>query len=149
MSDNRTRIWFALFVLAVFGVGLASGVLMGRRMGPPPPRADGGAGMRGPAGAPLPPPGRLIERLDRDLQLTGDQRQRIEAILEARRPRIEAVQKEVVARAEQEQREMQAEIRTVLTPEQQERFDRWLAQRGRGGRGRMGPMGPGRGGGPY
>ena len=147
MSDSRTRIWFALFVLAVFAMGLAAGVLMGRRMGPPPRPGAAGPPVRGG----LPPPDRLIERLDRDLQLSADQRQRIESILEARRPRIEAVQREVIARAEREQREMQAEIRGVLTPEQQERFDRWLAQRGRSGRGRggMGPMGPGRGGGVY
>jgi Spy/CpxP family protein refolding chaperone len=47
----------------------------------------------------------------------------------------------MVARAEQEQRDLRAEIRKVLTPEQQQRFDRWLeaAPRGRGGRGRGGP----------
>ena len=33
MSDNRTRIWFSLFVLAVFCVGLATGLLIGRRIG--------------------------------------------------------------------------------------------------------------------
>jgi Spy/CpxP family protein refolding chaperone len=135
MSDNRTRIWFALFVLAVFAVGLTSGVLLGRRIGPPPRGGSPAlAGMgRGPAG---PPPGRLIERLERDLRLTAEQRSRLEGIFEARRPRLEDVQKEVMARAEREQRELQAEIRTILTPEQQQRFDRWLSEapRGRGGR---------------
>ena len=32
MSDNRVRIWFSLFVLAVFCVGLAGGVVIGRRL---------------------------------------------------------------------------------------------------------------------
>jgi Spy/CpxP family protein refolding chaperone len=143
MSDSRTRIWFALFVLAVFVAGLASGVLIGRRMGPPLLRPDGprigmgpGPGM-GRGGQGGPPPGRLIERLQRDLALTPEQRAQVEKIFEARRPRLEEVQREVRARAEQEQRELQAEIRAVLTPEQQARFDRWLEQpRGRGGRGR-------------
>lgn len=88
----------------------------------------------------------MIERLDRELQLTSDQRAKVEQIFDARRKGLEAVQDEVLARAEKEQRELQAEIRKVLAPEQQQRFDKWLAEtpRGRrGGRGPgMGPMGP-------
>jgi Spy/CpxP family protein refolding chaperone len=141
MSVSRTRIWFALFVLAIFLVGLGSGLVLGRRMGPPP-RGGGpplvGIGRGGPGG---PGPGRLIERLGRELQLTPEQRTQVEAIFEARRPRLEEVQKEMLARADREQQELQAEIRKVLTPEQQQRFERWLADapRGRGGRGRGGP----------
>jgi Spy/CpxP family protein refolding chaperone len=87
----------------------------------------------------------LIERLERDLLLTPEQRSQVEAIFEARRPRLEDVQKEMMARADREQKELQAEIRAVLTPEQVQRFDRWLAEapRGRGGRsGRGNPMRP-------
>jgi Spy/CpxP family protein refolding chaperone len=140
-------VWFALFVLAVFVAGLASGVLIGRWTGghlypPDGPRIGMGPGMGrggGPAG---PPPGRLIERLQRDLDLTSEQRTHIEQIFEARRPKLEAVQREVQARAAEEQRELQAEIRKVLTTEQQQRFDRWLEQpRGRGSRGGGRPPG--------
>ncbi len=159
MSDNRTRIWFSLFVLAVFCVGLASGLVLGRWIGPPPrpaqPRLIGGAmgqgagmgpGGMNPAG---PPPGRLLERLDDVLDLSADQHAKVEQIFESRRRALETVQNEVLARAEKEQRELQDEIRKVLTPEQQQRFDRWLAEAPRGRRGRgpgMGPMGspPGR-----
>jgi Spy/CpxP family protein refolding chaperone len=147
MSDNRTRIWFSLFVLAVFSVGLASGVLIGRRLAPPPPRGAGFA-MRGMGpGSGGPPPGRLIERLDAELNLTADQHAQVERIFEARRRGLEAVQNDVLARAEKEQRELQAEIRKVLTPEQQQRFDKWLAEAPRGRRGRgpgmgLGPMPP-------
>ena len=155
MSDNRTRIWFSLFVLAVFCVGLASGLIIGRRLGPPPPRGaqarllgPPGPGGRGPGGG-GPPPVRLIERLDTVLGLTADQHAKVEQIFESRRKGLEAVQDEVLARAQKEQRELQDEIRKVLTPEQQPRFDTWLAEapRGRrGGRGSgMGPMGPGPG----
>jgi Spy/CpxP family protein refolding chaperone len=145
MSDNRTRIWFALFVLAVFSVGLASGVLIGRRV-VPAPAGGPGFGMRGmgpgPGGGA--PPGRLIERLDVELRFTPDQRAQVEQIFEARRRGLEAVQHDVLARAEKEQRELQEEIRKVLTPEQQQRFDKWLADAPRGRRGR----GPGMGTGP-
>ena len=149
MSDSRTRIWFSLFVLAVFGVGLAAGIPLGRRMGPlppfPGPRFARGGPM-GPGGS-GPPSEMLIDRLQRDLQLTPDQKTRVEAIFADRRQRLEQVQNDLVARAEQEQRELQGEIRKVLTPDQQQRFDQWLAEAHRSRRGR----GPGRGGlmGPF
>ena len=78
----------------------------------------------------------LIDRLDRELQFPDDQRTRVRAIFDERRPLLEAVQRDVIARAEQEQRDLQAEIRKVLTPEQQQRFDQWLLQQPRGRRGR-------------
>jgi Spy/CpxP family protein refolding chaperone len=146
MSDNRTRIWFSLFVLAIFGLGLATGLFMGRRMAPPARMVEGGPMMRGPMGGvsmPAQPPGMLLERLDRALRLSAEQRGQLEQIFKSRGDRLAEVQREVVARADEERREMQAEIRTILTPEQQERFDRWLEQPprgpGRGGRGRGGP----------
>jgi Spy/CpxP family protein refolding chaperone len=58
------------------------------------------------------------------------------AIFDGRRSHLEAVQRDIAARAEQEQRELQADIRKVLTPDQQARFDRWLEQQPRGRRGR-------------
>lgn len=140
MSDSRTRVWFSLFVLAVFCVGLAAGFVMGRHVPPPRPgpglfgAREGGPGF-GP-GRGGPPPGLLIDRLDRELQLTADQRIRVRAIFDDRRPRLEEVQRDLLARAGQEQRELQAEIRQVLTPEQQQRFDRWLQEQPRGRRGR-------------
>jgi Spy/CpxP family protein refolding chaperone len=146
MSDSRTRIWFSLFVLAVFCVGLATGLLIGRRMGEPPPPRRGPGFANGPMGPPPGPgglpPGRLLDRLERDLDLTAEQKATLEPILNARRKRLEDVHESVVARAEQEQRELQAEIRKVLTPEQQKRFDRWLQDAPRG---RRGPPRPGMG----
>lgn len=139
MSDNRTRIWFSLFVLAVFGGGLALGIVLGRRMAPPPrPGLFAGAGDR--AGG----PGRggrggmLLERLDRELELTAEQRQRLRGIFEARRPRLRSMQQEMAARAADERRQLQAEVREVLTPDQQVRFDRWLERQPQP-RGRRGP----------
>jgi Spy/CpxP family protein refolding chaperone len=135
MPDSRTRVWFSLFVLAVFCVGLALGLVLGRRMPLMPQRT----GMfMGPPGGPgvRPRGGMLIERLDRELQLTADQKTRVQAIFDGRRSHLEALQRDIAARAEQEQHELQAEIRKVLTPEQQPRFDRWLEQQPRGRRGR-------------
>lgn len=142
MSDSRVRIWFSLFVLAVFGVGLAAGLLIGRRM---IPEGVSGRGVfrspMGPAGigrAGGPPPGVLLERLTRELDLSPDQRTAVEGVLRASRTRVEQLQRDVRERFDAEQRSLRAEIREELTPEQQERFDRWMerAPRGRGQRGR-------------
>ena len=85
MADSRTRVWFSLFVLAIFCVGLAVGLVLGRRM--PRPPFDGPGmfmGARGAAPGPRPPrPGMLVERLDRELQLTDDQKTRVQAIFDA------------------------------------------------------------------
>ncbi len=146
MSDNRVRLWFSVFVLVVFCVGLAGGIVIGRRMGPPP-RAPGPpfAGMFGGRGGRPEPSSRLIDRLTDELQLSGEQRVKVEAILSARRQKLEQLNQDVISRAETERQAMQSEIRAVLTPEQQKRFDEWLARAPRGpfGRGmRPAPYGP-------
>jgi Spy/CpxP family protein refolding chaperone len=147
MSDSRMRIWFSLFVLVVFCVGLAGGVLIGRRMLPPPPfdRGFRGPGLRefgpgpvGEAGRGGPPPGRLLERLTTDLALTADQQSKIQTILTASRTRVEGLQRETFERFETERRGIRDEIRKILTPEQQEKFDKTEMEN----RGRFGRRGP-------
>jgi uncharacterized membrane protein len=139
MADSRTRVWFALFVLAVFCLGAAAGVFVGRRMdtadrqgrGGPMPGFGGPGGPRGgPGGGP--PPQVLLERLTRDLSLDAAQRDKVRDVLEASRPRVERLQREARDGFEAEQRALHDEIRTLLTPDQQERFDR-LIERGRRG----------------
>jgi Spy/CpxP family protein refolding chaperone len=141
MSNNRARLWFSLFVLVVFCAGLASGFVLGRHAPRATDRLALGSGGRGPG--PLFGPGRggpaggmLFDRLDRELQLTPDQKTQVRTIFNERRTRLENVQREVLARAGQERRDLQAEIRQVLTPEQQQKFDRWLQEQPRGRRGR-------------
>jgi hypothetical protein len=142
MSDSRPRIWFALFVLAVFCVGLASGVLLGRRMIGPPGRPFGDFG--GPPGLVGgrrggPPPGILLERLNRQLSLTEDQRARIDVVLKASRERLDQFQQDTHNRLDREQHALREEIRKELTAEQQRKFDRWIEEnppRGPGRRGR-------------
>jgi Spy/CpxP family protein refolding chaperone len=138
MFVSRARIWFSLFVLAVFGVGLASGVLLGRRMVGPPGRAFGNFG---PPPGPGPgrrgaPPGALLDRLNRELSLTDDQRTRIASVLKTSRERLDQFQIDTHNRLEAEQRSLREQIRQELTPEQQGRFDRWVES--------TRPLGPGR-----
>ena len=141
MSDNRARIWFSLFVLAVFCVGLGSGVLLGRRMIGPPGRPFGE--FAGPPGLPGrragPPPGVLLDRLNRELALTEDQRARVDVVLKTSRDRLDRLQEETHNRLEGEQGALRDQIRLLLTPEQQQKLDRWIVEnppRGSGRRGR-------------
>ena len=82
--------------------------------------------------------GRLIERLTRELDLTDDQRSKIEGVLTARRPRLDALQQEVRAKFDAEQEGLRNEIRALLTPPQQQKFD----EREKELRGRFGRRGP-------
>ena len=141
MPDSRVRVWFSIFVLVVFCTGLAAGIVIGRRMGPAGGRSGPPFGRTfGEDGRPQRQE-RLIDRLAQELELSNEQRTKVDAILSERRSRLQQLNRDVIARAEGERRDMQAEIRKVLTPEQQERFDRWLAENPRA------PFGAGRRGG--
>ena len=144
-SGSRARVWFSLFVLAVFCLGGAAGLVLGRqierndrydrpREGRPPIGPGGQRG--GPGGGP--PPQVLLERLTRDLDLKSDQRAQLDVVLHASRDRVEQLQRDVRGRFDEEQRSLHEEIRKILTSDQQTRFDRFI-QEGRRGRG------PGRG----
>ena len=85
-----------------------------------------------------PPSGRLVERLSRDLELTSDQRTKIEGVLTARRPRLDTLQQEVRSKFDAEQESLRNEIRAILTPDQQKKFD----EREKEMRGRFGRRGP-------
>ena len=158
MSDNRTRIWFSLFVLAVFCLGGAGGFFLGRQVprgpffgfGPPRPGAvDGPGGFGGPGapgprrggpgrggplfgggpGGPPPLPPEMVNRLASELQLDRAQQEQLRKILDERRERLDAVHRDARERFDKEQRELHAAIRAMLRADQQERFDRFLDRR--------------------
>ena len=132
MSDSRTRIWFALFVLVVFCVGGAGGFILGRHLPPfpdrfgPTPLADG---RRPPPGRPdgpagLPPP--VAARLADDLQLDAAQRVQFRKVLDDHRAKFEQVHRAARDRFDAEQRELQQAIRALLRPDQVQRFDDFI-----------------------
>jgi hypothetical protein len=158
MNDKHLRIWFVVFVIAVFMGGVGGGMILDRYVGPLPEAARmPGRRAFGPASSPAPAPAMVMRRLVRDLNLTPEQQTQLDQIFADRRKRIEQIQGEVQARFDSEQRDLRAAIEKILTPEQRKRFQDWLARepmpgirrgpgRGLGGPGRG--LGPGRGMGP-
>jgi hypothetical protein len=154
VSDSRARIWFSLFVLAVFCIGGAGGFVLGRHAprGPFFAGGDPAAGRPGPGGfgvpgapgprrggpgrgglfgrGPMPPsPGEIVNHLASELELDAAQRDQVKKILDDRRERFEQVHREARDRFDMEQRDLQSAIRAVLRPEQQTRFDKFLDRR--------------------
>jgi len=153
--DKHLRAWFVVFVVAVFLAGMGGGMILDRLVGPPrvAGRAAAGQGVGGPGrGMGVGP---AMYRLADELRLTADQRPKFDAIIQDSRSRIQQVQGEVRGRFEAEQQRMREDIRKILTPDQQKRFDEWIARepmpglmRGPGMGSGRGRMGNGRGRGP-
>ena len=114
-SLGRVRAQGLALLLVTFAVGVLGGmalerVRMARRAAPPPvDRVRMGPGM-------MPP---MFERLD----LTDEQRERIAAILQQSRPLTDSVLQSSLPRLRAIRDSVRSQIRAVLTPEQQERFD--------------------------
>ncbi len=140
---GRLRLQAILLLAAVFVIGLLCGAAVERALQKSgPPRRPGG-----------PPPrahGELPRELTDELNLTQDQEGRVREIFERYRPRTDAILDEFFPRLRAVTDSARAEIRAILTPEQQETFDRNLPPDfGRGGRppfeGGPPPGGPWRG----
>lgn len=152
MSDNGARIWFSLFVLAVFCVGGAAGFVAGRHAprlpgeprgifgpgpegrGPGPLFGPGGrgrgAGPFGPGrGGPPPLPPDLVARLASELSLDSAQQDQVKKILDEHRAHLDQIHRDARGRFDKEQEELQNAVRGVLHPDQQEKFQRFLERR--------------------
>ncbi len=144
MTAAPGRAWVGMFVVAVFLVGVGAGALVtpwlapGPRTGPGPPGGRGG-----------PPARMLLERLSSEMELTDDQRVRLEQLFETRRQRFREVNREVRARFETEQADFRTAIADILTAAQLEVFEEEIVRLGNERRPprrdrRFGPGPPGR-----
>jgi Spy/CpxP family protein refolding chaperone len=131
-----------LLLVVVFGAGIAVGAAIDHSRAAnvamaPPPQAGPGH---------LPP---YLERMD----LTQEQHEKIRAILDAQRPKVDTVMDGILPRLRALSDTTFAQIRGVLTPEQQTQFDHDRPRRdlapgmpgGPGGREGRGPPPDGRG----
>jgi hypothetical protein len=136
---SSTRIWFGIFIVLVFVTGTFAGVLLdrawllrspGRGLGPifgggPLIGARGGGGRGGSEGIDA-----TVTRLTRRLELTDDQRERVRELL-TRWNAATSLRYTIRRTFEIEQGKLRAEIETLLTPEQVEKFrDEFFVERG-------------------
>ncbi len=150
MNSTRMRLWAGLFVLVVFVAGIAGGVAVrpwivseSQAASAEPDLRGGGRGARR-----APMTERLLDRIASDIGLTEEQDQQLREVFETGRQRLREVSEDVGRQFETEREQMNAEIATILTAEQMEKFDQEIVRmsrerRSRAGRGESrGPRGP-------
>jgi len=84
---------------------------------------------------------RIVDRLDRELHLTPQQKTQVQQIIDRHRVRIDAVMGAVRPQVRQELDVTNAEIEKILTPDQRTQFAK-MRMRMPGGRRGMGPPPP-------
>ena len=105
----------ALGVSAALSLGIA-GL---HAEGPDHQRGEHRRGFGGPGG----PGGDPLEHLTKELDLTADQQAKVAPIVEQAKPQIEAIRKEAMEKVRGVMENAGAQIRPLLTPEQQTKFD--------------------------
>lgn len=134
---SRPRALAAVLLGLAVVVGFLAGVAADRLLLLPRESvaAEARAGGRGAEFRPETGPRRAGERyldmLAEELQLSAEQRARIDTILSVQQQRIREVHAEARPRVQAITRDTREAIRTVLTAEQRERFEQLRAQRGR------------------
>lgn len=75
---------------------------------------------------------RMVERFSRELNLTPEQKEKVAAILEAKRQKMQTLRAEIRPKYEELRQSTKAEIRKLLIPEQREKFEKlegkWAAK---------------------
>ena len=117
-----------LATIVIFTAGAVTGALLVRYSAHPRP---------GPGGMRL----EFLRRMERDLNLTGEQQQRIDKILKEGQEQTRKIMEPVSPALHAELQRIKDEFRQVLTPEQQSQFDQLLKHPQRGGRDPRRPLG--------
>jgi Spy/CpxP family protein refolding chaperone len=126
------RGWFVLFLVVVFGLGAAAGVVADRYGAFARARPFGPGMSRG--GPPR--SAQIAERMSRELELSASQRAQLEEIFRRNGDRLEQFRRETGARFDALRRQMDSEISAILTPEQRTKFEEQRKRRERNRRGR-------------
>jgi hypothetical protein len=117
---RKSRLVAGVVIVLVFLAGAMVGFWCHHTLGP---RGFPGFGIGGPP--PGPPPamrGWMLQRLDRELDLSKEQHARIDTVLARRETDLKGLMSETRPRFEAIAARTRAEIRSVLTPDQQEKF---------------------------
>ena len=81
-------------------------------------------------------PGNRFDNMAERLNLTPDQRTKVQEIFSDTREQLRAVRQETEPRMAEIRRQADGRLQTVLTPEQWQQFQKLRDERGGGGRGR-------------
>ena len=67
--------------------------------------------------------GNPLEHLSKDLELTDDQKAKVQPIIDQTKPQLQAIHKEAMEKMHALLESATAQIRPLLTPQQQQKFD--------------------------
>jgi Spy/CpxP family protein refolding chaperone len=99
-------------IALTLGAALALGTLVVNAQGPGGPGGHGHRMMGNP-----------LEHLTKDLNLTPDQQAKVGPIVDQAKPQIRAIHEEAMKRMREVMENTTAQIRPLLTPEQQQKLD--------------------------
>lgn len=122
MNQDSARRKAALWVAIVFLIGVALGGVGGYIVGH---RSLWVANANAPKSEPERRAQR-VEELTKELTLTNDQRQQLDAILSQLHSEFKSVREQNDARIDQTRQRGRNQIRAILTPEQQPKFEEFL-----------------------
>jgi hypothetical protein len=114
-----------LATLVIFCSGLAVGALIVKKKSRPAPVAH--STQRGHTNAPSAwnlLQKELVRKMDRELDLSAEQRVRIEKILKESQERTKQIRERIAPEMREELKDVREQIRTELDPEQQEKFEK-------------------------
>ncbi len=130
MNNLQTKFSISVFMLVVFLIGLGAGTVGTNWL-----NSDAGTPLvsdpSGPGGPGRPNPRiladfvneRLVERLSNSFDLTDDQNDRLEAVLDSQRENFLEFRREIVERFVHARGKFHAEVSEILTVEQMQRFE--------------------------
>jgi Spy/CpxP family protein refolding chaperone len=104
--------------------------------GPPENRGGGGGGGRGHRH-------NSLEQVTENLNLTPEQKAKVQPIIDQAKPQIESIRREAMQKTKAVTDNAMAQIRPMLTPDQQKKLDEAQNSRGGGRGGRHGRHGQG------
>jgi len=112
-GNTTLKVWLVLVVVFILG-SLTGGAVTGfyRAMSRPDRNT----------------PRDKMEKLRRDLSLTDDQVKSVSTILDETKNEYRTLRTELKPRFEEPRLKARARIRALLSPEQQQKFDAWVAQ---------------------
>jgi Spy/CpxP family protein refolding chaperone len=117
--------------MVIFGAGVITGALVLRLSSSPSPLERQRAGHPGETGSPGGMRFEFLRRTQRELNLTAEQRERVDKILKQSQERTRKLMEPMTPQLHQELQRAKAEFREVLTSEQQTHFDELLKQQQR------------------